>query len=426
MNKRIRLMKGEPPEYPLDNTIYISKHGKVWIKIHYMGTESMHILPLDYYFYSWSALSDWILRILGYNDIESITLLHNKEGRKKLCDMLGRPPKVLHRVFRAIIAELFMADLPLINRLCLVRKFIKHPYNPDVRLRKMVYRYDFNLIAKLQRTAHLIEQLEKDGLLNLAPLVHYYEMSPQELKNKFKGMMWRQLHKNSFSRNILLRGHIDNENSLLPSTILKKFPSTGIDSRCVEACKKSGINYKDFTLLHWNTWRDMRSLALQLDISPRPAPKTWEQIQSLHDRYVKKMMEKENASLSKDIITYNIRPFTVGEEYLCTPLISEYDLYLEGKKMHHCIYSYFNSVRTGKYFVINVENTSTKEISTLGLGCGGFIDDWRVDQHCGPCNGKTNNTIIESQIVKHINLNCKETVKLEQRPCISYEQSVYL
>lgn len=69
-----------------------------------------------------------------------------------------------------------------------------------------------------------------------------------------------------------------------------------------------------------------------------------------------------------------------------TPLLSLYELYEEGRAMHHCIVSYANECDDGQYRVFSLTSTNDESNrSTLGLYREG--KKWRIDQHKSYCNG---------------------------------------
>ncbi len=410
---RIMLMKGEPANSPLDNTIYIiRRYDKVVLKY----KEKEAVWDVQGLFYAWNFFCLQILDILNvdYDGIDPLYLIMNKEGRKTITEAIGCGPKTLHRVFRAIILKLFVDHLrPYAPKLCLKRIRCKTKSNCGYAMK---FVYCFDKLRQLEDCLDKIKQLEKDGIMHLAPLVYADNLCPKGLKEKYKPI-WKALSKNSFTRNMLLRDSMKIEEHLIhtPSTILKKKLFI-YNQHQLKIYKASRLYYKDYTSGHYQLYRDTFRMAESLGYKPKI--KTWEQLKLLHDKYTLEQLEREGGDKSKDLITYDIKPFNmraIGKtnEYLCTPLISEYGLYVEGQKMHHCIYSYLGSVRRKNYYVVHIESLETKEHSTLGLRLGYNIgrekeNNWRVDQHYGHCNQRTSNKEIEVYVLHQIKQSIKE------------------
>lgn len=397
----IKLIKGKPEGEVKEGEAYVYLEGNTCILKSYKGQYApVHSLFYDKFYFC---------KVVSNFPIDRTSLI-SKEGRDCIMKKLGCSPSTLHRVYRSMVSELLMNDLhPYIRQLCLTRRgYIRKG------IFKLRYQWDFAKIQRLRISLDKIKQLDEDGLMHLAPFVMHFNQSPQCLKERF-GSAWKQIAHNSFSRNLLIiNTNASDAIALLhiPTTVLKKGchlnPNSRMEPSLIKKMfylyKKSRRLYKDFSDREFILFHDMIRLAIRLQ--RHPSPKTWEDVQRLHDRYVVEQLEKESAPKSDAPITYVLEPWTeklfgTNREYRCTPLVSDRDLYLEGKKMHHCIYSYLNKVQERTYYVIHVENIKTLEQSTLGFSINssnGTIGK----QHLGVQNSKTNNDEITRQVFQYI------------------------
>ncbi len=373
----------------------------------------IHAAYIRAIFYSWEACYNFIYKFLFERIIDSKTMFKIEDQRKELMSSLEITPKKLHKIVRGCINTLLMADLkPYITKLCLSKFYLS-----DRKGRRLYFRWrwDFNKIVRLRECYDKIVQLDKDGLMHLAPLVMKHNKDPHELK-KVYGSAWRVLSKNSFNRNNLIKEYTVSDASQLtkfPTTILKQnilvmsLLGNNIKEHFFMVFKSQNY-FKDMTNGHIIIYRDMMCMAWQLGKNPKP--KLWSDVVKLHDKYTAMILEKECSEKSMAPITYPLEPFIIEKddiEYLCTPIISDRALYEEGKKMHHCVYSYKSRIERGEYFVVHIENLRTNEHSTLGLIYNPIIrydeDLCEIDQHYGYCNSPPKNRVVQDEVVKQIN-----------------------
>lgn len=415
----IKIIKGTPPSLSVydrdEDNLYIYLYKDNDLRCYYRRLGELTPYRLFY------DLEYIVNRFTGY----SVSSLKDASIRAKVVNRLGCSPSNHQKVIRGVIGELLIDDLqPYAGKLCLSKYNIKRK---NCRAFNTVFRWDFNKLTKLKNSIDKVKQLDKDGLMHLAPFVAIENKTPSELKDILGKSCWRKICNNSFSRNKLLVDCIGNRwmcygNSPyaeyirflveIPSTILKYNDSLvrtryGLYDAFLDVIKlrrAEGLFYKDIDRQHVSLYGDMLRMANQL--GRKPNPKKWSDVVKLHDRYAEEQLDKEMENISDDPITNVIIPsFTIGN-YLCTPLVSVRDLYKEGKLMHHCIYSYVDSVINCCFYVIRIENTKTNEISTLGLAINTYVylksPVITIHQHCGRCNSPTKNTEVEIEVRDYI------------------------
>lgn len=331
--------------------------------------------------------------------------------------------KKMHKIFKQAIEKWFILPyLPYAKSLCMYRQGPKWLWN-------------FHKLNNLALSYNKIKQADKDGIFNIAPFILSYGKTPKELKSMFGKSLWKKLSHNSFSRNKLIEASnlFVGAANVVPSTVLKneyiaKYTLEGgirynygiyirrhngnivaMIEKFFIIWKNSKFFYKNVSSHYMDIYLDMMDMGAQLN--KKPNPKTMGEVEVLHERYTKEIMERED-SRTKDTtpVTQVLNSFKIGE-YICTPLTSAADLYKEGKIMHHCIYSYLDRIKEQEYYAVHIENLVTKEVSTLGINVyeygNGFDEnaELSIDQHLGIQNTETNNDVINRQVLEYLETN---------------------
>lgn len=401
---------------------------------------------LNHMFSSWEYFTDFIRgfqTIDLWSRIDSRDLIKGENGRNDLLDFLGASPKTLHKQFRKIICNIFCLDATKnYHKYCLSKYF-------DKQSKKVKWMLDFEKIKNLKTVINTVRQLDKDGLMNLYPLVIRFKKDPAKLREMFGKSLWKKITKNSTTRNFLICSQISAiaERGLscllaIPSTVLKYdsplctvlqlFPSPESIYNFLKLQRKLGRKLGAISTVDANHYRDMLNMTASLKLKT-PNPKTWGEVNRLHDRYQEKILENQVKNISdKPIINAEFPPIGIGPWHF-NVLNSEIDYYLEGRKMHHCISSYTNSAKQFSYLTVHAFNMQTQEESTIGINmrlrltyekCGrtNSVKPARefnldIEQHHGVCNRSVQKLSSEEQkelltyLVKCINYTTEEDYK---------------
>jgi hypothetical protein len=109
------------------------------------------------------------------------------------------------------------------------------------------------------------------------------------------------------------------------------------------------------------------------------ACKTIKALQSLHDKWVEKLNNKNFEHLRS--ITFPLPPYPETETI--KPICNAYDLAVEGKTQKHCVRAYQRRIENQEYYAYKV---IYPERATLGLVKKN--NDWQIDQIQLRCNGQ--------------------------------------
>lgn len=290
-----------------------------------------------------------------------------KSYYKEAGDAIGVSPSAALKWYNAIAYKTFVACVDNFH----VKKFALCPVRKKVKP---------EALANLHRVAGLLDQVKKDGIYNVAPLVFVSGDTPQKLKVELGKGLWKKLHKNSFHRNQLLgRASIRNKDSYedIPSSLLHllhgMFP-----------CKKETVLYvKEKMKGKWTNknackrvasfYEDTKRLAVLLN---RDFSKNWsvEKLEEEHNRFIqlynnRARVEREIQDANIDTpIKYNDEPFTEFNhgEFTAVRLNTMWEYNNEGKKMSHCVGSYRHQAYRGDYICYHI-CMNGEDYSTLGI-----------------------------------------------------------
>lgn len=309
--------------------------------------------------------------------------LRHKDSRKAVLQVTGYSPTTLHKHFRAALIKLMIDPIrDLTGKLCIFNKNIK-----------------WDLVMKCWVMKDELRQAMRDGLTHITPIMMYYQRTPKKLKQVLGKSAWKSLCKNTFGRNLLICSKswgIICEGLILanrvPTTLLRGtpdlYPTSYLqDQEIIRVLKelksRKQIVYKRVTSTLLVLINDTLNQAAKLGKKPKLT--SVEKIQQLHDKYTLELLERESGNLSDKPITIELDEIVVASAYTFTPIVSEKDLWMEGHKMHHCVYSYLNAVKKGSYYVYHVSGPDVEE--TIGMVYSS--NKWFLDQIYGHCNQKS-------------------------------------
>ena len=358
--------------------------------------------------------------------------------------------KVIHFAGRYFDEPRIVCTRALMKRFgyCGVSKYNCQKFNEDfgitpVKLRKKinakiremwidpveqeVRRYGFSYGGKLnsQRIQRIwehldvIREVQEDGLDNLEPFAAILGKNPQQMREAVGKAAWKQLCKNSRTRNTylasaLLRGGFDSVKTInsFPSWVLKQgyrghipFDDTGLwvleQFKPGEArnMRRSGqfLGFRRMIMERSDTKRMANELGLKFS-------EKWDYptIHKKHEEYTKLIEERR---FSKDVFDwakdFKLKGLTHGD-FEATLLDNAYVIAEEGRMMHHCVASYADASRSGDYLVYSILRKGER-YSTLGIRVGleriNLVGGatlvvggkYRLNQHYKACNKPVDN-----------------------------------
>ena len=215
-----------------------------------------------------------------------------------------------------------------------------------------------------------LNQLVKDNLQHLAPFVTYYNLDPSEAKKEYGKGVWKRLTSNSGYRNkalceaqknhdVPLEGLLDFRTGCIEKIYSRSISTWRVrDAAETEACRVSP-RVAD-TLLVRDVINDTLGMAGTLGKDTKIGVWSWKRWQEEHE--VLSQLILEGRFSSKPFCepeTHTVGGYTF--ERICSPM----DMKKEGNTMYHCIASYTDRAKNGKYLVYKVRNKC--ERYTLGI-----------------------------------------------------------
>lgn len=309
-----------------------------------------------------------------------------------------------HGVTPTIVRKFFN-----LNYMKLVRPTIEHSLKENLKF------FGKNVTYPLSnKTEHeeLLAQSVKDRTTHLNPLLNITGKTPKELREILGKGLWKQLAKNSYSRNKLLAKELDylaarglTESLKEYAERLNKIPSTllraGVKSRATASIyKNSGIPLTHFlrktpeAVKFMHLVSDTKLMLLSLEGGYLNPEWSKRRIEEEHDRLVilqnnrrRETLEKQNKNMIQDFTTLFNLPMVADSGFVARPCTSPQQVRDEGSKMNHCVGSYARHCAEGKYIVYSVVNKDGIH-STLGIVVNKLYADtdnpkfkFTVDQH---------------------------------------------
>lgn len=303
------------------------------------------------------------IRDLDYKKVKSIIGCYdNKQATKKL----GISPSKFARMVKGAQYRVYIKDdHELISKLCMRRE-------------KNKWDFDGFLVQAFHKKKNLIKEYVNDGNINILPIGFNYRKNTKELKAEFPKKAWKELNKNSFSRNKLLAEHL---------SVYKKFYLNKVSS-CI--LKKSEVvhflrnessalwldNYlrKNKILTKIKT-QDMIHLAGIASDTASMAERlgkkfkidwTLDQLNKKHDEFTKLISINRYPDVFIDSLkNVKVKEFSDGN-YTGILLDTPFKINSQGIDQHHCVGSYVDQVKSGNYLVYDIKENG-KTVSTLGV-----------------------------------------------------------
>lgn len=296
--------------------------------------------------------------------------VHLRDTYKEFAKKTGVGPAVAMKHVNALAYKLFVA--PIGN---------KHVKKFALNFRKKG-KIDKGAINNLQIVKSKLDQLDQDGIYNLAPFVYARNATPEELRKKFGKGSWKSICKNSFTRNkYLSHRQIDEwtvDHSKISSAVLRE--SKGIEPEVMllvsNACKGK---LSDVKLMNDTTIqiRDMIRMYNSMNDDSFKINTNWSlrRIKEEHDAAVIKMrtyLQKKDEAINIVEFEYNDfypSEFTVEDapDFKAVLLRNGAEVVAEGELMGHCVGGYAPYCRTGTYVVYSIRDANGCNYATLGL-----------------------------------------------------------
>lgn len=304
-----------------------------------------------------AAWAKYVLQANGLPSELSTYAKNRKEANKVASDALGCSRAVLFRHFNALQLKVFVAPIyDILKKVAFSRKG-----------------FDTNILTKINNNRNMIEQVYKDGLYNILPIVVESENSPQYLKKNLKGA-WKIIANNSLNKNKSLAKAVRGLSDLsrmqaiagIPTTVLQNFKQASADEmHWIANHFKGKWNKPAEVNRQAQLFRDARYMANQLaqDVNPNWTPR---RLKEEHDRMCKEITARK---YSKDVFD-SVKDIPCkalkSGEYVATLLDSAFLIADEGNSMGHCVAGYADQVRQGDYLVYSVTKDGERS-STIGI-----------------------------------------------------------
>lgn len=295
------------------------------------------------------------------------------------------------------------------NYMRTVRPTIEHSLKENLKFFGKKVTYPFS-----HKTEHeeLLAQSVKDKTTHLNPLLNVTGKTPKELREILGKGLWKQLAKNSYSRNKLLaqevgywathgltealKNYTERWNKV-PSTLLKAGVKSPVTANIY---KNSGIPLTHFLKKTPEAIRFQRLVSdtelMLLALEGRYLNPEWSKrrVEEEHDRLVilqnnrrREELEKQNRDMIQDFTTLFSLPMVFDSGFVAKPCTNPRQVRDEGSRMNHCVGSYARHCAEGKYIVYSVANKDGIH-STLGIRVDKLYADtdkpkfkFTVDQH---------------------------------------------
>lgn len=355
-------------------------------------------------------------------DIMKFYELENNKVRwaRAFSDKYQITPAKFVRVFNAIMMRIWVEPVKEhVNRFA---------YNNRRKL-------NANIVGVIWECLPDIEQAEKDGIYNIVPWIIHEGKTPHELKEKFGKGVWKQICKQSMTRNKFLAfgskrfryGEAKIEEALnLPSYLLKKGSCTSFDwsSSTIWLIKNKQITSKEIVGRGKNVQSQVR-LACTFEDTKRMAKDlgkgfsiNWsvDKMKDKHSEYTKLINLKRYSPVPYEHLkSFNVKQIQ-HKDYVATLLDSAALVHEEGEVMRHCVGMYAGSVAEGNYLVYSVTKDG-KRSSTIAFrlnhdpsGLSAY-KEWVFNQHYGRCNAYVedeNEKHFKELILKRLNVKSLE------------------
>lgn len=336
-----------------------------------------------------------------------------KEQNKQLTELLGLTPTYYSKLLRGAMFNLWIKPHEEdIRKLCMSHYRNNHRFIPS-------------LVKKYYNNIDLINQYKNDNQYNLLPIAFYFNKNPYELKKEFGKSIWKSLHKNSFTRNLLISksffhntiyedSALEHIVKLSPSLLCKRYVQYDKSSSFLQNFLKRerALTTKKYNVEHISIMaQDTYSMSLKLN---KNFNVDWslDKLQEKHEEYTKEIQKNRYPdTFIKSLKDITPKEF-INSEYIAILLTTPYKINLQGKQQHHCVGSYIQRVQEGDYLVYDIQKNGVT-VSTLGLSKTHFTErisiikdkEWKINQHYGSCNSQVDeqSAIFANELLKEVN-----------------------
>lgn len=301
---------------------------------------------------------------------------HPKEANKEMTKLFGCTPSKFLKLVNGIMYKIFIASIKDKYGVKFVNKYC---YNYDSNVSR---RPDNIAILSIHKNSVFIDEVIKDGLMNLVPFVIYHGKTPSVMKASIGKYTWKRIAKNSLHRNLLIAKswHGIEVAHNLPSTLLKDKCGLCKDSYNYIAKHCKGIwgnprKVRDVGMFFQDTKNMLLRLGKNVNIN-------WSlrRLQEEHDRASKELLMREYPNTPYTWIQ-NIPSIIKHNKYTAELLTNSFDIAEEGLLMRHCVAFYAETASLGDYVVYSIKNSMGERYSTLGLTRDKETGKVRFQQH---------------------------------------------
>lgn len=249
----------------------------------------------------------------------------------------------------------------------------------------------------------LLVQAKLDGNAHIMPLIYKFQESPKELKQYFGKGGWKQICKNTKSRNMLIT---NKEDYKIPSTLLKANIHDPVLASIIQNSdipmnaflNKKHKRYSEAIALR-NTYRDTVYM-LKYNTNLRPYnykeinPK-WSirKLKEVHDecaRIIRNIARQQRLAIDTEYkqlyeldfnTLFNLSSLS-HKSCHAQPLLNCEQVEQEGEDMGHCVGSYSTLCARGQYIVYSLTDGSGVR-STLGITANNSMENksFKIQQH---------------------------------------------
>lgn len=310
----------------------------------------------------------------------------------------GVYPATFRRIFNAIMVDLWVRPVEkYLSRYAFGKVYIKttvRGLGQDSYTQAKVGMIP-HIVTRVWENKERLDETERDGLKTIQPWVLALEKSPKELKEALGKGLWKELCRQSYTRNRAMARQLSGRsekywpysirlmlqmpskylvrggNSPIPisdaGVVFCRLEREGQIPRLVNeashyATRRSPPQYNTLA----DTVRMGRQLGENINMNW-----SWAKWQEKHDEFNEKIILRR---FSKDQFKWVHQPWvikkseeTVGDDrYAFTLLDNAYAIRKEGLAMHHCVASYASSSEKGDYMVYSCAKNG-EQYSTLGL-----------------------------------------------------------
>lgn len=239
------------------------------------------------------------------------------------------------------------------------------------------------LVKKANDSLPYIRETEADELHHLIPAIVTFGGSPSEIKKEIGGAAWKQIARNSRTRNTRIMQIAEHYGDHPKQAFIDLL---GVPSGCLNGAKlflndanlamAARLTPKRQAMPFLETAhliRDARRMGV--DINPQ-----WG-LARLRREHDEALIERRRGSFSNKTFADAWQHDSDG--FHAERLTSQLDIALEGDAMHHCVASYSQLAADHLYLVLRIEG---KERATAGYRLSRDDRTWMLDQCYGYCN----------------------------------------